>query len=943
MTSALIVRRLVAMVFVTAALAGAAAAQELTAPLPLDPTITTGRLANGLVYFIRQNPRPGNRVLMRLAVRAGSNDEADDQRGLAHMLEHMAFNGSAKFKPGELVKYLESIGARFGPHVNAYTSYDETVYMLDVPTDRPGAVRRGFEALSDFAAGITMDPVEVNKERGVVIEEWRGRLGAGTRMQQPQIEGIFGPMSRYAQRLPIGTPESLKAFTVQRLRDFYRTNYRGNRMAVVVVGDIAPADIERLIRELFAAVPGGTGARPAYPIPPHTDTRFVTTSDPEAQGSSVSIIHKRPFRALISIADYRHSLVGGLMAQMVNARLGEMARQPGAPFLGASVGDQTLGLTVQALSVSARVNDGRIPEGLSAIAQEVARIKQFGFGAAEFDRAQRSTLAQYERMYNERNNGQSGALAAELLRHYLSQEAVPGIERELPLARELLQGITREEVAAYAREVLPDTNRVVLASAPQKAGLTPVSDVQLKAALTSGLAATVTAWRDEASSKELMSRPAQPGTVRARREMPEIGVTVLTLSNGVEVWLKPTEFRNDQIIYTSYARGGVSLAPEADYLNASLASSFVSLGGVGGFTPVDLGKMLAGRLSSAGTYISTYLHGITGSSTPKDLETSLQLAYLNVMAPNNDPSTLELMKRRMEANLANQSQSPGVVFGERLRSVNTVGHYTSRPIRLDDLPKLDAKKMLDFYTARFANAANFTFFFVGSFKVDDVAPLIAAYLGALPSTGKPDSLHRDLGLGFPASVVREVVRKGQEPRANTVITFFSDTGLDEAESHRAESVAEVLQTRLREVLREQLGGTYSVGVGYSNTAPQTGYGTTQIQFGSSPENVDKLVAAVLDEVDKLRRDGPTASEVNNVKQAEKNDLAAAVTQNGFWLNSLQSAHVMGRDPRMIPRQVERTDALTEQNIHAAAQKYLPAARYTVLSLLPESTASSTTK
>jgi zinc protease len=943
MTSALIVRRLVAMVFVTAALAGAAAAQELTAPLPLDPTITTGRLANGLVYFIRQNPRPGNRVLMRLAVRAGSNDEADDQRGLAHMLEHMAFNGSAKFKPGELVKYLESIGARFGPHVNAYTSYDETVYMLDVPTDRPGAVRRGFEALSDFAAGITMDPVEVNKERGVVIEEWRGRLGAGTRMQQPQIEGIFGPMSRYAQRLPIGTPESLKAFTVQRLRDFYRTNYRGNRMAVVVVGDIAPADIERLIRELFAAVPGGTGARPAYPIPPHTDTRFVTTSDPEAQGSSVSIIHKRPFRALISIADYRHSLVGGLMAQMVNARLGEMARQPGAPFLGASVGDQTLGLTVQALSVSARVNDGRIPEGLSAIAQEVARIKQFGFGAAEFDRAQRSTLAQYERMYNERNNGQSGALAAELLRHYLSQEAVPGIERELPLARELLQGITREEVAAYAREVLPDTNRVVLASAPQKAGLTPVSDVQLKAALTSGLAATVTAWRDEASSKELMSRPAQPGTVRARREMPEIGVTVLTLSNGVEVWLKPTEFRNDQIIYTSYARGGVSLAPEADYLNASLASSFVSLGGVGGFTPVDLGKMLAGRLSSAGTYISTYLHGITGSSTPKDLETSLQLAYLNVTAPNNDPSTLELMKRRMEANLANQSQSPGVVFGERLRSVNTVGHYTSRPIRLDDLPKLDAKKMLDFYTARFANAANFTFFFVGSFKVDDVAPLIAAYLGALPSTGKPDSLHRDLGLGFPASVVREVVRKGQEPRANTVITFFSDTGLDEAESHRAESVAEVLQTRLREVLREQLGGTYSVGVGYSNTAPQTGYGTTQIQFGSSPENVDKLVAAVLDEVDKLRRDGPTASEVNNVKQAEKNDLAAAVTQNGFWLNSLQSAHVMGRDPRMIPRQVERTDALTEQNIHAAAQKYLPAARYTVLSLLPESTASSTTK
>jgi zinc protease len=917
--------------------------QDLTAPMPLDPTITTGRLPNGLVYFIRHNARPGDRVLMRLAVRAGSNDEAEDQRGLAHVLEHMAFNGSAKFKPGELVKYLESIGARFGPHVNAYTSYDETVYMLDVPTDRPNAVRRGFEALSDFAGGITLDPKEVDKERGVVIEEWRGRLGAGTRMQQPQIEGIFGPTSRYAQRLPIGTPESLKAFTVSRLRDFYRTHYRANRMAVVVVGDIVPADAERLVRELFAGVPGGAPARPVYPIPTHTDTRVVTVSDPEAQGSSVSIIHKRPLRALISIADYRKSLVGGLMSQMVNARLGEMARQPGAPFLGASIGDQTLGQSVQAMAISARANDGRIPEGLSAIAQEVARVRQFGFGEAEFDRAQRSTLAQYERMYNERNNGQSGALAAELLRHYLSQEAVPGIERELPLARQLLQTITRDEVAAYAREVLPDTNRVVLAAAPQKAGLAPVTTAQLSAALSTGLAATVTAWRDEASSKELMTKPARPGTVQSRREIEEIGVTVLTLSNGVEVWLKPTDFRNDQIIFSSYARGGVSLASEAEYLNASLSNSFVGLGGVGGFTPVDLGKMLAGRLAAASGYLSTYLHGVTGSTTPRDLETSLQLAYLSFTAPNQDPAALELMKRRIEANLSNQGQSPGAVFGERLREVNTVGHYTARQIKLADLPKLDAKAMLDYYTARFANAADFTFFFVGSFKVDDVAPLIATYLGALPSKGKAESQPRDLGLRFPTSVVREVVRKGQEPRANTVITFFSDTKLDEAESHRAESAAEVLQTRLRNVLREELGGTYSVGVNYSNTAPQPGYGTTQIQFGSSPENVDKLVATVLAEVDKLRRDGPTATEVSNIKEGEKNDIAAALTQNGFWLNALQSAHVMGRDPKLIPRRRERTDLLTAQNIHAAAQKYLPADRYTVMSLLPETTASATTK
>lgn len=921
----------------TLSLAASSPAQDLNAPLPLDPTITTGRLPNGLVYFIRRNPRPANRVLLRLAVQAGSNDEADDQRGLAHMLEHMAFNGSARFKPGELVKYLESIGARFGPHVNAYTSYDETVYMLDVPTDRTGAVERGFDALSDFAGGITLDPVEVNKERGVVIEEWRGRLGAGTRMQQPQIEGVFGPTSRYAQRLPIGTPESLRAFTVGRLRDFYRTHYRANRMAVVVVGDIDPAAIEALVRERFRGVAGGAGARPLYPIPPHQETRLVTVSDPEAQASSVSLIHKRPARPLLSIADYRQSLVSAMMSQMVNARLGEIARRPTAPFLGASVGDQAIGRGTQAMGASARVDDGGVAPGLRALAEEVSRVRQFGFGDAELDRARRSSLAQYERLFNERNNAQSGALAAELLRHYLSQEAVPGIERELPLARELLQTITRQEVSSFAREVFGDANRVVVAATPQKAGLAPVTEKALGDALGAGLAATVTAWRDEAAAQELMARPPKGGTVRARREIPEIGVTVLTLSNGIDVFLKPTDFRADQIIFTSYAKGGASLSPEDQYLNASLSTSLVALAGVGGFSPVDLNKVMAGRIGTAGSYVSSYLHGLTGSSTPKDFEAALQMTYLSFTAPNKDTAALDLMKRRLEANLINQGQSPGAVFSERVRFVNTNGHYTARPLKVADLPMLDAGRMFDFYTARFGNAADFTFFFVGSFKVDEVAPLLATYLGALPSTGKAESQFRDIRVTFPEAVTREVVRKGQEPRAQTVLTFFADTGLDELESHRAEAAAEVLEARLREVLREQLGGTYSVGVGYSNTAPQPGYGTMQIQFGSSPENVDRLVAAVMSEVDRLRRDGPTTAEVRNVKEAERNDLAAAVTQNGFWLNALQAAHVLGRDPRLIPRRRERTDLLTEQNIQQAAQKYLPPARYTLVTLLPEST------
>jgi len=872
--------------------------------------------------------------MLRLAVKAGSMDEQDDQRGLAHMLEHMAFNGSAHFKPGELVSYLESIGARFGPHVNAYTSFDETVYMLDVPTDRTGTLTRGFEALSDFAGGITLDGAEIDRERGVVIEEWRGRLGAGTRMQQPQLDALFGD-SRYVNRIPIGTPDVLKSFPAERIRQFYRDHYRPGRMAVIVVGDIDPAEIERLIVQHFSSLEPGGAPRTVHPIPDHDDTRYVTVSDVEAQGSSVSVTHKGKLLPLRTGADYRRTLVHSLLHQMLNARFAEIARSTDAPFLRASSDEDSLGLTVQATSVSARVNDGAIEKGLQALGEEIARVRQHGFGEAELDRAKRSAIASYERAYNERGTTESSAYASELLRHYLSEEAAPGIEIELQLVRQLLPTITAQEVGATARELFSDRNRVVIASSPQKAGLVAVTGAGLREALAAGMAATVTAWRDEMGGRELLSKKPEPGTVTGRREIPELGITVLKLSNGVEVWLKPTDFRNDQVIFSSYSRGGLSLVEPDDYLNASLATSLVGTAGVGGFTPIDLGKLLAGRIANASAYISSYSQGVNGSSTPKDLETALQLAYLHFTAPNAGAEAFELMKRRLEASLANQAQSPGAVYGERVRRVNTLDHYSARAIRLEDLPSLDPEKMLAFYKRVFANAANFSFFFVGSFTVDAVTPLVEQYLGSLPSKGTPDATNGTMRLEFPRSVVRETVTKGQEPRSQTVITFFADTGLEEMETHRLQAATEVLEMRLRDILREQLGGIYSVGVNYSNTSPQPGYGVTSVQFGSAPEKVQSLTAAVMAEIDRLRRDGPSAEDVRAVKEAEKNDLQTALRQNGYWLNSLQSLHLLGRDPKRILERGQRAESLTQENVHAALRKYFPNDRHTEVTLMPE--------
>ena len=913
----------------------AASAQDLSAPLGLDPAIHTGTLPNGLQFLIRQNDLPENRAFLRLAVKAGSIDEADDQRGLAHLLEHMAFNGSAHFKPGELVSYLESIGARFGADVNAYTSFDETVYMLEVPTDRDSIVVRGMEALSDFAGGITLDPEEIDRERGVVIEEWRGRQGAGSRMRTAQMEAIFGE-SRYVERLPIGLPDLLRTVPAQRVRDFYEEFYRPDRMAVIAVGDFDPAEMEALIRAHFGDLPLRPPAeRSLYPVPSHADTRVVVVSDPEAQGSSVSIIRKRPVEKLRTAGEYRRSTMGRLVRGMVRDRFSEIARRPDAPFLRASLGGGGVGRDVESVTVSARVNDGAIVQGLEALAQEVARLDQHGFGEAELDRAKKDLMARFQRAYNERDRAQSGQLASELLRYFLTDEGAPGIDAELDLVQRFVPGVTVAEVNAYAQELFGEDNRVVVASSPEKDGLLAVTEPGLRDALRAGSAAPVTAWQDDSTGRELMSEPPTPGTVRARREIPEIGVTVLTLSNGVEVWLKPTDFRNDQVAFRAYARGGASLASPADFLNASLSTSLVGVSGVGGLSPTDLGKVMAGRIASASPYMDNYTHGISGGGTPGDLEAALQLVYLTFTAPNRDASAFDLMKSRMAARLANQDQSPGAVFGDQVRRLATMDHYSVRPMRSEDLDGLDADRMRAFHAERFKNAADFTFFFVGAFTVDEITPLLTTYLASLPSTGSAQSRWTDMGLHFPEAMLRETVRKGREPRSQTAIMFFADTGLDEFETHRLRAATSILQQRLREVLREELGGTYSVGVRYSDTSPQPGYGTTSVQFGSAPENAERLTGVVMDELDRFRREGPSDTDLHVVKETELRALEGSLLQNGYWLRSLQAMHMLGRDPRSIPRRAERAELLSKENIHAVVRKYFPPDRFAVVTLMPE--------
>lgn len=904
--------------------------------LPIDPAVKTGKLANGIRYFIRENKRPAGRVAMRLAVDAASIQEDPNQRGLAHFLEHMAFNGTEHFKPGELVSFLESIGARFGPHVNASTSFDETIYMLEIPTDRDGYVDRGMLVLRDFAAGMSLLPAEVDKERGVVLEEWRGRLGAGSRLTDKQLPVIFQG-SRYAERLPIGLPEVLQNASRELLLSYYQKWYRPDRMAVVVVGDLPVADAEKLITKHFAPIPAakGTVANVDTRVPAHQDTLINMSTDPEAQGWSVSVLFKGKAEHDNTVRGYRKTLVENLVSQMLNLRLRDIARRPNAPFLGASAGTSGIGRTLEMFEIEAMVPEGKITEGLGALMQEARRMQQYGFSVDELHRARAALLAGYERAYKERETSESSSYANEYVRHFLEQEPIPGMAFEYRIAATYLPTVTTEEVAALAREFITDDNRVVLGVAPETKNAPPPTAETMRAAMERALSAPVERWAEATAGRELVEKPPAPGTVSARRTVPEIGATVLTLSNGVDVWLKPTDFKNDQIMFQGYAPGGVSLASENDFKSASLSTAMVGVGGIGGLNPVDLSKMLSGKIAGAQPSIGAYTQGINGSSTPKDLETALQLNYLAHTAPNMTPDVLDLLTRRIAPSLQNRDQNPRAVFGDKVEQVNSSNHYTSQPLTLTDVNHVSLDTMRSFYGARFANAADFTYFFVGAFTVDEITPLLEKWVASLPSTGKKTAAARDMGIRFPAAVVKEEVKKGKEPASQTVLTFFADPGFDEFEMHRLRAATSVLSIRLREILREELGGTYGVSAGFSNTPPIKGYGAIGINFGSSPDNVDKLVAATLKEIERLKAEGPSADDLAKVKELERRELETNAKQNSYWMGSMQTVHQYGWDPAGIARRSERTERLTQDNIKQMFQKYFNMERYTLVTLKPE--------
>jgi zinc protease len=913
-----------------------APAPALSDSIPVEREITTNQLPNGIRYYVRANKKPEKRAELRLVVKAGSVLEDDDQQGLAHFVEHMAFNGTEHFPKNEIVKFIESVGMRFGADLNAYTSFDETVYILQIPTDKPEVLDKALLVLEDWAHNVSFETDEINKERGVVMEEWRLRRGAGARTTD-KLFPILLKGSRYADRIPIGKPEIIQNFKPETLKKFYKDWYRPDLMAVVAVGDFDKGIVENLIKTHFGSIPPAQSPRPRpqFGVPDHDGSVYAITTDKELTNTGVSIQNILPGRKQGTYGVYRQDLVDGLFSSMLSTRFGEMAQKPDAPFLAASA-DRSSFITQDKdeADLSASVKEDGIEKGMTALLTEVDRVSQFGFTATELDRTRQNILRSYERLVIEDQNRQSNSRADEYIRNFLTNEPLPGAELEQALNQRFLPEIKLDEINAIAKQWFKDGNRFVVVTAPDKAGVVIPDEAKLAAVMKAGANKDIKAYVDTVTSGALLDPIPSGGSVVKTTTKDAVGITEWELSNGVKVVLKPTTFREDEIVFRATSPGGTSLASDADYIPASTAAQIVGAGGLGKFNLIDLRKALTGKVASANTFIGETEEGMQGGASRKDLETMFQLIYLRFTQPRPDPEIFSVQASQTKTVLANQSAVPEFAFAEALTTIMGQNHLRRRITTAATVDQWNLDKSLAFYKDRFSDASGFTFVFVGSFDVATMKPLVERYLGGLPSVHRQETW-KDLGIRPPNGVIEKTVEKGIEPKSQTAIIFTGSFEYDSAHRTTLRAMGQILQMRLLETLREELGGTYSVSVNAAGSKiPRQEY-QISIQFGSDPKRVDSLVKTVFEEIEKLKAGGPTDAQMNDEKEALLREFETSSKQNGYLLTQISGRYQFGEDVTGIWDTPEVYKKLDAASIQSAAKTYLNENNFVRVTLVPE--------
>lgn len=909
---------------------------ELNTPLPMDPAVRTGTLPNGMKYYVRQNSKPEKRAEFRLAVNAGSTSENDDQQGLAHLLEHMAFNGTKKFKKNELIDYLESVGTKFGAHLNAYTSFDETVYMIQLPTDKKEIVDKGLEILEEWAQNLAFDSLEIEKERGVVVEEWRIGQGADERMRRAYWPVIFKD-SRYAVRLPIGKKEIIENCSQKVIRDFYYDWYRPDLMSIIAVGDFDPAQMEAQIKEQFSKIPAKKNARPlvSYDVPDNKDLLVATAKDKEARFSLVQLYYKQPKEVYTTVADYRRSIAQQLFSAMMSARMNELQRQADAPFMFSSSGFGRMVRPKYIYSSVAACKEDGIERALQTLAAENERVRRFGFVSSELKRQKEEMMSRMEKAFSEKDKTESRDFAREYVSHYLNAEPMPGIEFERAVYQKYLDGITLEEVNAFAQKWITDgQNCIAIITAPDKETTAMPGEEKIRSIIKGMRQLELKPYEDKVISKPLIAEELKGAKVTSTNRIEEYDITEWRLSNGVKVVVKPTDFKNDEILFTSYSWGGWSLYPEKDYWSAASSDEIVDESGVGDFDATALEKLLTGKILSLSPYVSELQQGFTGSCSPRDLETLLQLTYKYFTDPRTDKDAFQSYMERQKGVLQNKAADPQSTFMDTVSYVMSGYNYRNRPRTVEMLKEIDHERAIQIYKERFSDASGFTFFFVGNFKMDELKAMVEKYLGSLPALNKRERW-QDIGAEYPKGKVERVVRKGVEPKSTVMMRFNTPFEYNRKNRNEVSALSKLLNIRLREVLREDKSGVYGVSCfSQSKHYPNENL-ETMIFFSCSPDNVDMLVSAALDVINEVKTTLCDEKNLTKIKETAIRERETNFKENQFWLNAISASAQNGEDIMELKGYNGWIQSLTTKDLKEFANKYLQTDNYAKFVLRPE--------
>ncbi|WP_276367230.1 M16 family metallopeptidase [Chryseolinea sp. H1M3-3] len=914
------------------------AQHNLSDPLPIDPRVKIGKLSNGLTYYIQKNTRPERKVELRLVVNTGSILEDDDQRGLAHFTEHMAFNGSKNFQKNDLVSFLQSIGVKFGADLNAYTSFDETVYILPIPTEKKENIEKGFQILEDWASAVSFDHAEIDKERGVVLEELRLGKGADDRMSKIYFPKLFEG-SKYGDRLPIGTEDVLKNFNYETIKKFYKDWYRPDLMAVIVVGDMEVAEAEQYIKKHFAHLKNPDQPRPRLDseVMPRKKSEGIVATDKEATNHYVQIYYTtKKWKVETTVKDYRDFIIERIFTSMLSQRLQELTQKSNPPFLyGASnFGEFVRGY--EAYSSFAVLGKDGVEPAINAIIQENERARKFGFTPSELDRIKKVLMKNIERSFNERDKTESSNLVQEYVRNFLEKEPIPGIENEYSYHKQYLDGITLEEVNQYAAKTIPpDTeNKLVILTGPEKAEFKIPSNEELLTIADNAAKVEVTAYEENAVATSLMEKVPAPGKIVSEKVIKELNITELTLSNGVKVLLKPTDFKNDQIILASSRFGGQYLYDPKDRLDAEYASTIVTQMGIGQFSPLDLRKVLAGKSASITPRLGTISESLNGQCSAADLETMLQLTHLYFTQPRYDAELFKSFVTKQQAMYQNMSSDPQYTFQDSVMTILYRNHpWAPRVPKSEIFSKINDQHALNIYKERFGDANGFTFVLVGKFDVATIKPLLATYLGSLKSSSKK-STFKDVGLR-PVKGVKKEIFKGTEPKSFIRMFWNGEATYSTDEQLKIQALTEVLNIKLIEKLREDLAGIYGGGMfGSLNKYPYNHF-SLGASLPCGPENVDKLITATLEEIEKIKANGPAVEDLNKVKETWRQQHEVNLKENNFWARQLLQSIELGTDLQNVLSYEERIARLTPADVKSAANKYLDMKNYVQIVLNPE--------